>query len=537
MKVRFYIITGFFTILFAVLGVNLYRIQIEKGKDFTNKIEAQNARREEKNLRRGSILFSDRTGGTVQVALNKDFPMIYAVPQKIENPKEAAKTIGAVLSLDEVALEKDFSNKESLFKLLKNKADEQTLATIRALNISGIYTDTQQYRYYSFGELASHLIGFVGINEDASEPVGLYGAEKLYNEELARGDSITFTIDRDVQAEAERTLEKLIKDHNGTGGTIIVQEPTTGKILALTNKPSFDPNEYKKYPVQNFMNTAVQYVYEPGSVFKPLTMAAGIDTGVITPDTTYTDTGSVTLNGSTVRNWDLKAHGKQTMTNVIELSLNTGAIFAEQKTGHATFLSYLQKFGFGELTNIDLPDEIRGSLKNLERKGALPIDFATASYGQGTSVTPIQLITAFSAVANGGVLMQPYVRADATPKVVRRVITKETANKVRIMMESAVDKAQIAAIPNYHVAGKTGTAFIPDFKHGGYTEDLIQSYIGFAPATNPRFILLIKLDHPDKPLAGMTVVPAFKTFAQYILNYYNVPPDRIVETKKATTTQ
>lgn len=527
MKVRFYIITGLFTILFAVLGVNLYRIQIEKGKDFTNKIEAQIALRTEKNLRRGSILFSDRSGGTVQIALNKDFPMIYAVPQKIENPKEVSKTIAEIFSLDSAALEKDFSNKQSLFKLLKNKADNQTLATIRALNIPGIYTDTQQYRYYSFGELASQLVGFVGVNEDASEPIGLYGIEKMYNSELAKGDSIEFTIDRDIQAEAERTLKKLITDHHGTGGTVIVQEPTTGKILALANSPGFDPNEYKKFPIQNFINAAVQYVYEPGSVFKPFTMAAGIDSGALTPDTTYIDTGSMTLNGRTIRNWDLKAHGKVTMTNAIELSINTATVFAQQQTGNATFLSYLKKFGFGELTEVDLPDEVRGSLKNLEQKKTFSIDYATAAYGQGISVTPVQLVTAFSAIANGGLLMKPYVRADGRAQVVRRVMSKETAEKVRLMLESAVDKAKIAAIPNYHVAGKTGTAFIPDPKRGGYSEELIQSYVGFAPATNPRFIILIKLDRPDKPLAGMTVVPAFKTFAQYILNYYNIPPDRI----------
>jgi cell division protein FtsI/penicillin-binding protein 2 len=437
-----------------------------------------------------------------------------------------------LFSLDESKLEKDFSNKKSLFKLLKDKADDSMLASVRSLNIKGIYTDTKQYRYYPFNELASSLIGFVGVNENASEPIGLYGIEKMYNETLARGDQISFTIDREIQAKAEQTLEELLVAHNGSNATIVVQEPTTGKILALANKPSFNPNEYEDSSTQNFMNTAVQYVYEPGSVFKPFTMSAGIDSGAITPDTTYVDTGSVTLNGATIRNWDLKAHGKVTMTNAIELSLNTATVFAEQKTGHKTFYEYLKRYGFGELSGIDLPDEVRGSIKNLERKEVRDVDYATAAYGQGVSLTPIQLITAFSAIANGGILMRPYVRTNETPYVVRRVIKKETADKVRMMMESAVDKARIAAIPNYHVAGKTGTAFIPDFKRGGYTEDLIQTFVGFAPATNPKFVILIKLDKPNKELAGLTVVPAFKTFAQFILNYYNIPPDRIGETPK-----
>jgi len=532
MKIRFYIITGFFTLLFTVLGVNLYQLQIEKGKDFTNKIEAQNASREELNLRRGSILFSNRSGEEIQVALNKDFPIVYAVPKEIENAKETARTIGALLSLDEAKLEKDFSNKNSLFKLLRDKCDDATLSSIRSLNIKGIYTDTKQYRYYPFNELASSLIGFVGVNEDANEPVGLYGIEKLYNESLARGDSVSFTIDREIQARAEQTLGELLTMHNGSGGTIVVQDPMTGKILALANKPSFNPNDYKSASKQEFMNTAVQYVYEPGSVFKPFTMSAGIDSGAITPDTTYVDTGSVTLNGKTIRNWDLKAHGKVTMTNAIELSINTATVFAEQKTGRETFHEYLKRYGFGELSGIDLPNEVRGSIKNLERKEVREVDYATAAYGQGVSVTPVQLITAFSAIANGGVLMKPYVSVAESPYVVRRVIKKETADKVRMMMESAVDKARLAAIPNYHVAGKTGTAFIPDFKRGGYSEDLIHTFVGFAPASNPKFIILIKLEKPNKELAGLTVVPAFKRFAQFILNYYNVPPDRIGETPK-----
>ena len=292
----------------------------------------------------------------------------------------------------------------------------------------------------------------------------------------------------------------------------------------MASAPSFDPNEYGKYEFKTFMNPAVQAVYEPGSVFKPLTMSAGIDSGTFTPDTTYIDTGSVTLNGKKITNWDRKAHGKITMTGIIEDSVNTGAIWAEQKMGRTIFRNFLKTIGFGAPTNIDLPDEVNGSINNLERKNAQDIDYATASYGQGTSVTPVQLISAFSAIANGGLLMRPYVHANSAPYVVRRVMSADTAQKVTKMMEVAVIKNVLADIPQYRVAGKTGTAFIPE--KGKYSEtDLIHSYVGFAPAGNAQFVILMKLEKPDKPLAGATVVPKFKDLAQFVLNYYNIPPD------------
>lgn len=275
--------------------------------------------------------------------------------------------------------------------------------------------------------------------------------------------------------------------------------------------------------MKNFLNPIIQYVYEPGSVFKPLTMAAGIDSGAFTPETTFIDKGSVTLNGKTILNWDKKANGKITMTEVIEGSVNTGAVFAEQKVGHKTFTAYVKKFGLGENTGIDLPDEVSGSINNLERKEARDIDFATASFGQGVSVTPIQMISAFSALANGGVLMRPFITEETSPTIVRRVVSGETATKVTGMMESAVEKAKIAAIQNFRIAGKTGTAFIPE--RGKYSDELIQTFVGFFPVSDPKATILIKLDKPNAPLAGMTVVPAFRELAAFVINHYNIPPD------------
>jgi cell division protein FtsI (penicillin-binding protein 3)/stage V sporulation protein D (sporulation-specific penicillin-binding protein) len=263
-------------------------------------------------------------------------------------------------------------------------------------------------------------------------------------------------------------------------------------------------------------------------------MAAGIDAGIITPSSTYTDYGHVTINGKKITNWDQKTYGPNiTMTQVIERSINTGAVYAQQKIGREIFLKYLKLFGLEVPTGIDLPDEVSGSLKNLERKNAQDIDYATAAYGQGTSVTPIQMINAFSVLANGGLLMRPYMNANSEPYVIRRVVSEDTAKKVVNMILSAATKGGVATIPQFNIAGKTGTAFIPDFVHGGYLpDDYIHTFIGMAPASAPKLVIMIKLEKPevDKELAALTVVPAFRELAMFALNYLNIAPDNLQAT-------
>lgn len=528
MKTRFFILFSFFSLLFTLLGWKLYTLQIDKGALYSEKASARDTLAEHQILRRGQILFTDKNGGSIPVALNKEFPHIVAVPKAITDAAGAAQALAPIMNIDEARLFKALSDKKSLYYSLEDKASQETVDAVKALNFAGIEIRDSQYRYYPFESLAAQLLGFVGKTENNPEPVGLYGLEKMDEAKLAAGEDVQLTIDRTLQAEAEQTLSKLITEHNAAGGSILIEEPKTGKILAMASGPSFDPNTYAKHEMRSFLNPAVQAVYEPGSVFKPLTMTAGIDSNIFTPDTTYVDTGSVTLNGKKITNWDHKAHGKISMTGVIEDSVNTGAIWAEQKMGRSIFRDYLKKFGFGERTNIDLPDEVNGSINNLDRKNAQDVDYATASYGQGTSVTPVQLISAFSAIANGGLLMRPYIHTDGAPYVVRRVMSGETALKVTKMMESAVIKNVLAAIPQYRVAGKTGTAFIPE--NGKYsTTDLIHSYMGFVPAEDAKFVILMKLEKPDKPLAGQTVVPKFKDLAQFVLNYYNIPPDMPVD--------
>jgi len=538
---RIRILIFFFSILYLLLIFNIYNLQIEKRIYYLTKAETQERASGVFEAPRGNIYFIDRNNNLIPAALNKDYSMIYAVPAEVQGDvkQSYAEKLAPIVNLPVEELEKILSKPNDLYELLIEKATPEQIKEIKNLNLKGIYIGSHLLRFYPFEDLASHVLGFVGSAGETTN--GRYGVESYFNEMISgkageikenkiiepeAGKDLILTIDRNIQAQAEEVLKKLIEDYQATSGSVIVQEPQTGKILAMGNFPNFDPNNYSKFNIGTFLNPAVQLVYEPGSVFKLITMSAGIDSGKITPETTYTDTGSVTFNGKTIQNWDLKAHGLQTMTGVLEQSINTGAVFTQRKTGPDIFYNYLIKFGFNEPTGIALPGEVKGNINNL--KNGQDIDFATASFGQGVAVTPIGLISAISAIANDGVLMKPLILTDEKPQVTRRVISSETAKKITQMMVSAVEKNKIAVISNYSVAGKTGTAFVPDFNKKGYTDEVINTYVGFTPAFNPKFVILIKLDKPKgSPLAGQTVVPAFRELAQFLLNYYNIAPDKL----------
>ncbi len=532
MKARFFILSFFFAGLYGLLGTNLYRLQIQKSDYYVGKVNAMQERVAALELRRGQIFVTDRAGGSIPLAINKDYPIIFVSPNEVEDEDALISKIPAGLGIDKASFAESLKNKKSSFKLLIEKANDEQIKFITDNQFEGVHIDAKQYRFYPFQSLSSQLLGFVGFTDLQNEPVGLYGMEKMHNDELSEGESIYLTIDRNIQAHAEQLLSELITNFKATGGTIIVEEPSTGKILTMTSKPDFDPNEYARFPLKNFLNPAIQLVYEPGSVMKPITMAIGIETGAITPDTKYKDKGSITLNSRTIHNANDEVYGTITMSEVIMHSVNTGAVFAEQKIGHDTFLSYLEKFGFGERTGIDATDEIGGSLNNLKQKDAKDVDFATASFGQGTSVTPLQLANAFSVLANGGILMRPYINQNSEPYMLRRIISDDTARKVAVMLEATVENAKVAVIPEYRVAGKTGTAYIPDFENGGYSEEMEHTFVGFAPVSDPKFVVVIKLDKPQVgELAGLTVVPAFRDMAEYILNYYHIAPDKLVSSQ------
>ncbi|MBI5147791.1 MAG: penicillin-binding protein 2 [Parcubacteria group bacterium] len=542
MGVRFIIAISFFGVLYAALILGLYNLQLEKGDYYSARAASQNQSADILESKRGKIYFTGRNGNLIPAAINKEFSSIFAVPDEIADKKGAAEILSPIAGIEADRLLKMFDKKGDLYELLVKKAAPEQITAVKKSGVGGIYIDGRMMRHYPMAGSASQLLGFVGASADDEKMAGRYGVELFYDERLSGkqgdtvgdkiknidyGEDVVLTVDRNLQNESEKILAGLTEKFEAEGGTVIIEDPKTGKILAMAGNPAFDLNNYDKSNVKLFLNPAAQKIYEPGSVFKVVTMASGLDAGKITPDTAYYDNGELTINGRTIKNWDLKAHGKLTMTGVIEGSVNTGAVFAERRLGHDLFYDYLKKFGFEEKTGVDLPGELNGSLKNL-KESARDINFATASFGQGVSVTPLQLINAVAVIANGGVLMRPYVNASLEPMVIRRVVGEEAARQTAAMMESAVEKAKIAAIPNYRVAGKTGTAQIPDFTKGGYSDSFIHTFVGFAPVSSPRFIILIKLDKPRATLAGMTVVPAFKELAQFVLNYYGVPPDNLI---------
>lgn len=545
MVIRFRLLIIILLGAYATLLFHLYQVQIIKGGSYLARAESQYLASGLADSNRGAIYFTDKDSNISAAALNKDFPIVYAVPKQIDDITEAANTLAPILDKIEIELQSALSDKKSQYKVLAKKVDDTLAKKIDDAHVTGVFVENVPTRFYPFGDVGAQLLGFVGPDKDSLSEIGHYGVEEFYNSELSpkvdttssvldsqgtSGEDITLTVDLNIQSESEKILKGLMETYKATEGTIIIADPMTGKILGMASEPTFDLNSYQNYPFATFINPATQHLYEPGSVFKVLTMSAGIDAGKITPQTTYIDKGQIKINGRTIQNFDFPTHGpygKISMTNVIEHSLNLGAVFAEQTTGRDIFLSYLKKFGVDVKTGIDLPAEAKGNIQRLNPKEQ-DVAFATASYGQGVAVTPLELINAVSAIANGGNLMRPYINSALEPKVIRRVITKKTADAVTGMMVSAVNLNIIGKINGFNIAGKSGTAYIPDFKNGGYTADVVNTYVGFGPTTDPKFIILVKIDKPQgAPLAGTSVVPAFHDLAQFIINYYNLAPDAL----------
>jgi cell division protein FtsI/penicillin-binding protein 2 len=351
------------------------------------------------------------------------------------------------------------------------------------------------------------------------------------------GTHLVLTLDRNIQYLVEQELAKAVHDYQADSGTIIVMDPKTGAILAMASYPSYDPNRFYEVPMELYVNPAVSHQYEPGSVFKVLTMAAGLDAGVITPDSTFYDSGAIEVGGVIIHNPDRRAHGLVTMTDILAYSLNVGITYVSTSLGEERFYDYLKSFGCGEHTGIDLDGEVAGTVKEPGSKDWYKSELATNAFGQGVAVTPLQMITAVAAVANRGSLMKPYIVERIVydqdvvvtqPTVVRRVISAQTAEQLTDMLVEAVERGtELAIVPGYDIAGKTGTAQIP--VGNGYDPQLtIASFVGYAPADDPRFITLVKIDKPRlDPWGAEVAAPIFRAIAERLFVLLDIPPDSV----------
>ena len=367
-----------------------------------------------------------------------------------------------------------------------------------------------------------------------SSSVGIYLLQEPLSE-VCDGPDIFLTIDRALQQYACDRLRDGLKEYEAKSAALVLMNPESGAVYAMCSLPDFDPNNYSQVKdLAAFNNTAIFTPYEPGSVFKTFTMGAGLDLGLVTPNTTYTDPCELTINGHKVRNAEQKCYGKQTMTEVLEKSINTGVVWVEQRVGRDRFHEYVKKFGFGDKTGITLSTEMAGDVSSLDKKG--DIFGANGSFGQGLTATPLQLAAAYSVVANGGKLMKPFIIAEEhledgrknkfSPQESDTVISEGAARLLSGMLVSVVENHYHAAqIPDYYVAGKTGTAQIPE--KGKYSEDRTnQTFAGFAPATRPKFVLVVKYEEPNRKWAEQTALPVFKDVMKFALDYLGVPGDK-----------
>lgn len=516
--------------------------------------------------RRGEIFLTDREGKRYPLATNTRYTTVALDLRKIKNPALAARVLAEKLGLDELELRALMARSDDPYEPVARRLPDALRDALEANRFPGLLLVPEEARIYPEPGLGGHLLGFVGSDE-SGKLAGRYGIEGHYDKELRGlqgflvgerdprgrlirvaqnaikkaedGSSLVLTIDRAIQFFACERLRAAVERHGATGGSVVVLDPKTGRVLALCGAPDFDPNIYSQVSRASVYNNPALFLdYEPGSVMKPITMAGALEEGKVEPDSTYVDQGSVVIGGHIIKNSDEKSYGRQTMTAVLEASLNTGAIFAMRQIGVEKLGEYFARFGFGEVTGIDLGGEVSGDTTALREPGE--IYAATASFGQGITVTVIQLAEAFAAIANQGRLMRPQVVATVvrpdgelvpvTPEPVGQAISPRTAKLLGAMLVSVVERGhgKRAGVPGYYIAGKTGTAQIPKKDEPGYEVDAtIGTFAGFGPIEDPVFAMAVRIDRPqDVRFAESSAAPLFGEIARFLLQYYQVTPTR-----------
>jgi cell division protein FtsI/penicillin-binding protein 2 len=554
-KYRIYTVMAILCAAGLVLIGQLIRWQVIEHHRFVARAEAEHqdelvipARRGEIRDASGYLLAADMVEYDLSVS-----------PRIISNPKDTTLQLHELLNLPRDEVLQILESDQTWVPLTKGLSQAQAEEIVKWDNV-GLQLEPRTKRVYPEGDLGAHLIGFVNTNGK-----GFYGVEGYYDNILkgkaglqagerspfgepiplganhfippVSGATVYLTVDRGVQRIIEQELENAVVQYGAQGGSIVVLQPKSGAILGMASFPNYDPNEYGVSNEYLFADPVVSEQYEPGSVFKIVTMAAGLDAGEIGPFGTIYDGGSIEVGGRVIYNWDRQSHGTVDMTDVLAKSLNVGVAQVAVALGKERFYTYVKRFGFGQLTEVDVGSEGPGTLKTPKDASWHASDLGTNSFGQGIAVTPMQIAAAVATVANEGRLMKPYIvqrivdgqrKVNVKPTVVRRAISAETATTLTGMLVEALTRADSRAqLPGYKVAGKTGTAQIP--VPGGYHPTLtLTSFAGYLPADDPRVLVLVIIDRPVTSKWGsQTAAPTFTRIAEQLVVMLDIPPDDV----------
>ncbi len=554
-------LSAVFLIAASLLTAKLFFLQIIRGEDYKTQADRQYERPAGLTFNRGNIYFTSRDGKEVSAATLQTGYLLAINPIKLKDSETVYSALNAVYPLDYANFIARASKNNDPHEEIGSRLTADQAKAISALNLTGVELIEQKWRFYPGGTLAAHVLGFMGYQ--GNDYSGRYGLEKYYDRLLRREEPLSFssflgriflglaepssstnqpgdvvtTIEPTAQRFLEHELEAIQTAWNPslTGG--IIMDPKTGAIISLAALPTFDPGE-KQSDVKHLINPLVERVYEMGSIVKPLTMGAGLDAKVVTPTTTYDDQGVITFGDREIGNYDRRGRGVASMQEVLNQSLNTGAVYVMQQLGGDRFVKYFQDFGLlGEKTGVDLPGESGGLADNLKSRRA--VEYATASFGQGLANTPLAITVALSALANGGALVRPFVTKkivyetklteETKPIIRRQVISPEAASTTTAMLVQVVDKALGGQkrLPRYQVAAKTGTAQIRQPGGGYYSDRYLHSFFGYFPASNPRFAIFLYAIAPQgAEYASATLTKPFFNITKFLLNYYQIPPDR-----------
>ncbi|OGD67911.1 hypothetical protein A3I18_02205 [Candidatus Campbellbacteria bacterium RIFCSPLOWO2_02_FULL_35_11] len=561
---RIVILYGAVLIVALVLISRLYFLQVMNGEAFSDQADRQYSAPNHSVFTRGSIYFKDKDGKLISAATLQTGYILAINPRNIIDEEMTYEKLSAIVPLDAGVFYNKANKKDDPYEELVEKMDKETADKIKALNLEGVGLYKQRWRFYPGGSLASHVLGFVAFNDD-DRLEGRYGLEKYYDELLSRkdedlyvnffaevfsniGDTISgakkegdiiLGIEPTAQLFLESEMKRIDEKWNIDSGIGVVMDPKTGQIYSLAVYPNFDLNNFKEEEVSIFGNPFVENVFEMGSIIKALTMAIGLDTGSVTAETTYNDQGFLIMDGARISNFDGKARGVVPMQEVLNQSLNTGVAFVANEVGHKKFSDYMLQLGLGEETGIDLPNETYGLVENLH--STRDIEYATASFGQGVAVTPVEALRALASLANGGSLVTPHVTADIKYRsgISRelmfepgdKIFKDTTSDEITRMLVNVVDTALVGGVEkmeHYSIAAKTGTAQIAKEDGRGYYDDRhLHSFFGYFPAYDPRFIVFFYIVNPKEVrYASQTLTDPFMETTKFLINYYEIPPDR-----------